>query len=171
MVVLLNALDDPSAVMSGKRFLREHGQDIKDKHIFYILKPLSYCDRGNFKFGKSHSAFNRIKQYTNIYCGDVTLYYVQTFSERDSNFWSGEQPVDLFEKQFSRSLKKLNTPFVRGNEFVQASGRKMKQALEMTKGEPVAKQAPIRRSTRALVVADRVRLPDGTDRKPWWERF
>ena len=159
MVVLLNALKDGKGRVVAKDWLVENGSKIKDKHIFYIVRPRDICDVLNFKLGKSHSGFNRIKQYSNLYCNDVWIYYIQTFNKRGDGL-SGEQPVDYFEKSYIRNLKKMKIPFVRGNEFVRCSGRKMEQALDLTydMGDPI--HTPLRT------------IPERKQHeKPWWKRF
>lgn len=158
MTILVNALRGGQS-LNAKNWLTRNGDKIKDKHIFYIVKPTDMCDKGNFKFGKSLNGYNRIRSYSNLFCGDVSIYYLEIFNKRDVNF-SGSQPVDAFESLFSRNLKKLKVPFVRGREFVQASGRKMEECLEMTKSGNAPIHHPIRKSSREVV-----------RKVPWYARF
>ena len=49
MVVLLNTLKDGKERVVAKDWLMENGSKIKDKHIFYIVRPRDICDVLIFK--------------------------------------------------------------------------------------------------------------------------
>ena len=158
MVVLLDALSDSKRKVKASIWLEQYGSSIKDKHIIYVIKPRCVCDALNFKIGKSHNGYQRIKSYSIMYCTDVDIYYIETFNKRHSNDY-GSQPVDFFETNLIRNLKRLNVPFVRGGEFVRCSGRKMVEAIRLTHNTGVPESHPIRQTTRKL-----------PERLPWFQR-
>ena len=158
MVVLLDALSDPKQKIKASLFLERHGESIRDKHILYVLKPRCLCDALNFKVGKSHNGYQRIKSYSIMYCTDVDIYYIETFNKRHADQY-GIQPVNHFETNLIRNLKRLKVPFVRGGEFVRCSARKMLEAVKMTHEHDEPASHLIRKTTRKL-----------PERLPWFQR-
>lgn len=157
-MILVDALSNSKNKVKASLWLEQHGSSIKDKHILYVLKPRCLCDALNFKIGKSHNGYQRIKSYSIMYCSDVDIYYIETFNKRHSDQY-GIQPVDQFETNLIRNLKRLKVPFVRGGEFVRCSSRKMLEAIRMTRDGSVPESHPLRQTTR--------RLPE---RLPWFQR-
>lgn len=157
-MILVDGLVDPKQKIKASLFLERHGDSIRDKHIIYVLKPRCLCDALNFKIGKSHNGYQRIKSYSIMYCNDVDIFYIETFNKRHSDQY-GIQPVDQFETNLIRNLKRLKVPFVRGGEFVRCSSRKMLEAIGYTHNTGVPESHPLRKTTR--------RLPE---RLPWYQR-
>lgn len=157
-MILVNGLADPKQKIKASLFIERHGDSIRDKHIIYVIKPRCLCDALNFKIGKSHNGYQRIKSYSIMYCTDVDIYYIETFNKRHNDAY-GKQPVDFFETNLIRTLKQMKVQFVRGGEFVRCGSRKMLEAIKMTHdgGEPASH--PLRQTTRKL-----------PERLPWFQR-